>query len=393
MTTNPGAGHVGPLVPFVKAFRRAGDTVLVAAPSSARDTVVRAGLPFHPLGDPPKEQLDAVFDELLGLPNEEAGVRVMREIFAGARARASLPGVLRLMADYRPDVLLRDPTEYAGLLAAERLRLPHGRIGIMAAATETWGAPIVAPVLDEHRERLGLRPDPSGDRIHEGPYLTVFPEALEDPGDRGPAHALRYREDEPAAEPLPDWWNGDARPLVYVSYGSVAPTLPFFPALFRATVAALGTLPARVLFTVGTDVEIEALGPVPANVRVEPWVPQAAVMPHAAAIVGHGGSGTTRAALAAGVPSVIVPGFADQFRNAERVAALGAGIALSAESESIAGRTEDSLAGLADAVSRLLTEPSWRQAAQRVADEVAALPAVDEAPHELRDWVSLARAA
>ena len=319
MTSNRGAGHIGPLVPFAQAFLSAGDDVLVAAPAGARDTVVRARLPFHPLPDPPQHELDPIFESLPELSHEEQGVRVMREVFAGIDARSSLPGVLRAVADYRPDVILREPTEYAGLLAAERLGVRHGRIGIMAHATETWGVPIVAPVLDRHRKRLGLRPDPHGDRILASPYLTVIPEAMEDADDRGPAHALRFREPVAPARPLPDWWNGDDRPLVYVTYGSVTPTLPQFPALFRATVAALADLPARVLFTVGTEVELERLGPAPANVHVERWVPQSAVMPHAAAMVGHGGAGSTRMALAAGVPSVVVPGFADQLRNADRV--------------------------------------------------------------------------
>lgn len=383
MTTNPGAGHVGPIAPFARAFMRAGDEVLVAAPASARDAVVRAGLPFHPLGDPPRERIDAVFESLPSLPQEEQSVRVMREVFAGMRARASLPGVLRLMTDHRPDVVLREPTEYAGLLAAERLGVRHARIGIMAAVSETWGVPVVAPVLDRHRSRLGLRPDPGGRRIHASPYLTVVPEAMEDPGDAGPAHALRFREPAPRPLALPDWWSGDGRPLVYVTYGSVAPTLPSFPPLFRASVEALGALPARVLFTVGTEVELDSLGPVPDNVRVERWVPQEAVMPHAAAMVGHGGSGTTRAALAGGVPSVVVPGFADQFRNAERVAQLGAGIALLAED----------VARLGEAVGRLLAEPSYAAAARRVAAEIAELPAVADAPAALCEWLELSRAA
>jgi UDP:flavonoid glycosyltransferase YjiC (YdhE family) len=383
MTSNRGAGHIGPLVPFATAFLRAGDAVLVAAPAGARDTVVGAGLPFHALADPPQDQLDAIFGSILGLSHEEQGVRVMREVFADIDARSSLPGVLRAVADYRPDLVLREPTEYAGLLAAERLGVRHGRIGIMAHASETWGVPLVAPVLDRHRRRLGLRQDPDGRRILDSPYLTVIPEAMEDSGDRGPAHALRYRERQPAGRPLPDWWSGDERPLVYVTYGSVTPTMPQFEGLFRATVAALAELPARVLFTVGKEVELEALGPVPANVHVERWVPQADVMPHAAAMVGHGGAGSTRMALAAGVPSVVVPGFADQQRNAERVAELGAGIALEASA----------LAGLGDAVRRLLDEPSYRAAARRVAAEVAALPSVDEAPEAMRDWALAPRAA
>jgi UDP:flavonoid glycosyltransferase YjiC (YdhE family) len=381
LTSNRGAGHIGPLAPFAHAFARAGHQVVLAAPRGARDTVVGARVPYQPIADPPQDQIDAVMADFPSLDGEQQGVRMMRDVFAGIDARASLPGILRAIADYRPHLVLREPTEYAGLLAAERLGLPHGRIAIMAAATETWGVPIVAPVLDRHRERLGMRPDPHGQRITQSPYLTVIPHAMEDPDDPGPPRALRFREPDPAPWPLPDWWGGDERPLVYVTYGSVTPTLPGFAERFQATVAALADLPARVLFTVGTEVDPNELGPAPANVHVEPWIPQADAMPHAAAMVGHGGAGSTRAALAAGVPSVVVPGFADQPRNAERVAALGAGIAL------------DGPAQLGDAVRRLLEDQSYRAAARRVAAEVAALPSVDDAPALVRDWLRTTQVA
>lgn len=169
---------------------------------------------------------------------------------------------------------------------------------------------------------------------------------MEDPEDRGPAQALRFREAEPAAASLVNKWGADRRPLVYATYGSVVPSLPGFGELFRDTVAVLGELPVRALFTVGTEVELEALGPVPA---------------------------------------VIVPGIADQFHNAARVAALGAGIAL--------GGAAEVRAGLAGAVRRLLDEPAYRVAARRVAAEVAALPRVDEVPSALGEWLRPARAA
>jgi UDP:flavonoid glycosyltransferase YjiC (YdhE family) len=106
-------------------------------------------------------------------------------------------------------------------------------------------------------------------------------------------------------------------------------------------------------------------------------MPQAHVMPYAAGVVSHGGAGTTRLALAAGAPSVVLPGFADQPRNAERVAALGAGIAI---------RDVDELGA---AVRRVLAEPSFGAAAGRVAAEVAALPPVEAAPAAL--FAQLAR--
>jgi UDP:flavonoid glycosyltransferase YjiC (YdhE family) len=387
ITSNSGAGHLGPLFPFARALVRAGDDVVLAAPAKTREMVEAAGVPFRALANPPEAAVEAVTATFPGLTNEAQGVRMMGDVFAGIHVRSSLPGIVRAIRDLRPDIVLREPTEFAGLLAAERVGLPHGRLAIMAAATETWGLPIVAPVLDTHRRRLRLQPDPRAARLAAAPYLTVIPEAMEDPADPAPAHALRFREPQSAPEPLPaTWWRADdRRPLVYATYGSVMPGLPGFRELFEATAAALGALPVRALFTVGNEIDLASLPPVPANVRLERWVPQHAVMPHTAAMIGHGGAGTTRMALAAGVPSVNVPGIADQFRNAQRVAELGAGIALAGAAEA-PGR-------LLGALCALLEDPSYAAAAQRVAREVAALPLIDDASAALREQLRPARAA
>lgn len=96
-------------------------------------------------------------------------------------------------------------------------------------------------------------------------------------------------------------------------------------------------------------------------------------MPHAAAMVGHGGFGTTMAALAAGVPQVVVPLFApDQYVNGEHVAAVGAGLNLDG------GPT--AIPALAEAVERLVAEPEYRAAARAVADEMSGLPPVAPVP-------------
>jgi UDP:flavonoid glycosyltransferase YjiC (YdhE family) len=76
--------------------------------------------------------------------------------------------------------------------------------------------------------------------------------------------------------------------------------------------------------------------------------------------------------LAAGVPMAVVPLFADQPWNAERVEALGAGIALD-------GGPDEAIARLRDAVVRITGDPSYRSTAQRVAAEMRALPPVDAA--------------
>jgi MGT family glycosyltransferase len=157
--------------------------------------------------------------------------------------------------------------------------------------------------------------------------------------------------------------------------------MDFFPGLYRDAIDALALLPVRVLVTVGRDRDPRELGPVGPNVHVARWVPQADVMPHAAAMICHGGSGTVRAALAAGVPVVVVPLFADQPYNGERVAELGAGITLT------------DATGLADAVRRLLVDESYRRAAERIAEATRRLPTVDLAAAIVRELAREERAA
>jgi UDP:flavonoid glycosyltransferase YjiC (YdhE family) len=55
-TTRGSAGHLGPLVPYATACRRAGHDVLVAAQDRFEANVSRTGLPFAPLGAPPDEE-------------------------------------------------------------------------------------------------------------------------------------------------------------------------------------------------------------------------------------------------------------------------------------------------------------------------------------------------
>jgi glycosyltransferase len=127
----------------------------------------------------------------------------------------------------------------------------------------------------------------------------------------------------------------------------------------------------RVLLTTGRPVDPESLRPWPANALVQQWWPQEDVMPLASAMVGHGGFGTTLAALAAGVPQVVVPLFGtDQAINAARVQDVGAGLHLDG---GLAG-----VPGLADAVSTLLGDGHYRDGAAAVAAEIASLPSTSE---------------
>jgi UDP:flavonoid glycosyltransferase YjiC (YdhE family) len=371
ITTTGSAGHFGPLVPFARAVEAAGGDVLVATRESTAPQVRAAGYAVAPFADSADPEREAIFDGLWDLSNDDASIRVVSEVFGRIDARAALPSLRATIARWRPDAILQEAYEFGGALAGADAGVPVVRVGIGLSSVERLVMPATEAALEDVRAEAGLRPGgPSG-------YFTLTPPLLEDPAAPGSPGAHRFRERDGAAPaPLPDWWGGSRDPLVYLTFGTVAPEMPFFPTLYVGAIEALAPLPVRVLVTIGRDRDPRDLGPLPANVHVERWLPQADVLPHVAAMVCHGGAGTVRGGLTAGVPMAVLPLFADQPYNAARVAELGAGIALA--------QGPGGIAGLAGAVEALLGEPRYAAGAAAVADDVRALPTVDTAAEILR---------
>src|SRR5919197_1522129 len=305
LTTKRGAGHFGPLIPFARAFRRAGDTVLIAAPHSARASVRAEGFSAWLFDDAPEGERDAALDGMWQLPFEERAPYVFSELFIRLDARAALPAMRDVCRRWRPDLVVSEETEFAGALVAQSLGIPRVCVGIVQQGR---GEAVVRDArvmraIDELRAELGLPDDPDGERLLGAPYFTLMPEALEDPANPVSRSAWRFRDlDAPASGARLDRFAGDERPLVYLTFGSVAPEMDFFPGLYRDAIAAFSDLPVRVLVTVGRDRDPADLRPLPANVQAERWVPQREVMPYAAAMVCHGGSGTGPVGVAAGGP-------------------------------------------------------------------------------------------
>jgi UDP:flavonoid glycosyltransferase YjiC (YdhE family) len=372
-----GTGHFNPLVPFVEAWVRGGHEVMVAGPPPLAPTVERAGYRFWEGAEPPEDELGAAWGRVPTVSHEEANAIVVGEIFGGLNVRAMLPGLEAACEEWRPDALIREEAEFASAIAAERHGVPHARVGVSLMGLEAMALEFAGPGLDEHHRGIA-------ERIWASPYLTFVPAAVEDPQSARPPATHRFRDPAAGApgEPLPDWWPGDSRPLVYVSFGSVAGTMPTAGAYYAAVYEAAAELPARVLLTLGQpDADVEALGPTPANLRVERWVAPADVLAHADVVVSHGGFGTTLGAIAAGLPLVVVPLFGDQPDNARRIEAVGAGAAVwpdpAAPPEAM--RSSIDPVALRAAVTTVLEDPAYRRVATRLAAEMAALPPTDEA--------------
>jgi sterol 3beta-glucosyltransferase len=101
-------------------------------------------------------------------------------------------------------------------------------------------------------------------------------------------------------------------------------------------------------------------------------VPHGWLFPRVAAAVHHGGAGTTAAALRAGVPSIIVPFFADQFFWGSRIQALGLGPRPIPKKK----LTADALTG---AIGSVLSDPGMRERCRAMAARIGAEQGIEAA--------------
>jgi UDP:flavonoid glycosyltransferase YjiC (YdhE family) len=373
MASTAGSGHFQPLLPFLEALKRRGDDILLVVPPSLVSTVQGLEVDFRLGGEAPSDETAAILARIATAPRYEASILGNRELFGRLCTAAMLPAMEEAFVTWRPELVVREPCEYSSAVMAERHRVGHVQVAISLAGVEAGSIEIAVPALEQHLA------DPAA-RLLATPYLTRFP-AMFDPSPF--TLTFRYRESPIGRRsPLPDWWTGATDPLVYVTFGTVTGHTPVGHDVFRTALDAVAGLRCRVLLTVGHSADIEGLVPLPTNVHVEKWVPQDDVFAEARLVVCHGGSGTTLGALAAGLPLVVVPLFADQFANGMLVAEAGAGVLVPPLDMGVGnavpgGRPVIRLSDaprIRAAISEVLGDPSYGRAATRMGREIRSAP-------------------
>ncbi|RKT79729.1 MGT family glycosyltransferase [Terracoccus luteus] len=360
-----GFGHLAPLLPVARAVQEAGHVVAVAGSGGLVPDIEAAGFTafstsrpaHHGRGpDVPRTPLE-VADE------HAAEVEFARNFGdRGARRMAdALPAVIEA---FRPDLVLRDEADLGATVAAELAGVPVATHLVLASGLLVRPE-LVAPRLDAVRADHGLAPDPELAGLTSGLVLSDAPPSFRSPDAplRLPAvlsyrSAATGRSGTSARDP--------GRPRVYVTLGTIFTTTS--GDLFERLVAGVAALGVEVVVTVGRRNDPADLGPQPATVRVERFVPQEHLLPGVDLVVSHGGSGSLMAALAHGLPSVLVPLGADQPHNARRAAELGVAVTLDA-----AAVTVEEVSAVAEAA---LTAADLRRRCEAMADELAAQPDV-----------------
>jgi MGT family glycosyltransferase len=361
----PLVGHVNPTVSIARELESRGHEVAWAAHPTRVRPLLPPGAKLFELDDRVSHEIwNPIAERARSVRGLESYQFLWQDVLVPL-ARAMRPAIEGLLVETRPDVVVVDQQAIGGALAARKL-------GARWATLCTTSAVLVDPFADlpkvkawsleklrdlEREAQLAAADAPD---LSPNLVLVLSTEALVGSLDRFPSH---YRfvgpsiHDRPDPTPFP--WDAlrDGR-RVLVSLGTVSGERG--GAFYRTVAEALGAEPLQVVLVAPDG----ALPDAPANFIVCPHVPQLALLPKMNAVLTHGGHNTVCESLANGLPMVVTPIRDDQPVNANQVVAAGAGIRLKF--------ARLGASALRDAVRRVLEDPSFRQAAERVRASFAA---------------------
>lgn len=366
MSALPSLGHVHPCLAVATALRAAGHEVRLATAPGFAPLVRDAGF----------EQVNLGFD--LPRPGDRLTQRLAERYYGLLIGSFDfwVDDLREYVAEWRPDVLVHDWSEVAGVAVGAKLGIPSAVLGNALRPPMTHVA--------ESRCWLGVDFDELGGPAHAfgDLLLNLYPPAFAWPDDPALAHEhyLRPPRFDGATGTQPPTWlaERDGTPLVYLTMGTYYARLP---GVLERLVDGMAGVGADVVVTVGTARDPAEFAPLPRNVRVEQYVPQSLLVPHCAAVVCQGGLNVMVTALRHGVPVGCLPvtwGEPLGYNAAERCAELGAGLVypIGDETTRFDALDPDRLRGL---VAELLTDPGYRQAAGRLRADIEALPEIDDA--------------
>jgi UDP:flavonoid glycosyltransferase YjiC (YdhE family) len=361
----PASGHVNPLLPLVRAFLRAGHEVAVAAGDDPGGVIATAGATHLQVGQGMAAWFDTLRARVRGVPGdglapERIDYYFIPRLFADIGAVDMIDDLVTAGRAFGPDVIVFETYALAAPLAAEILGVPavHHLISPMSPHD-------VFELVDDALSPLWRsfdRETPGWAGVYHGITIEVTPASLEPlalPDGRG----MGLRPTELPLRPR----EHTERPLVYLTLGTVFSGNTH---VFQSALDGLAEHDVDVVVTVGADNDPRVLTDVPRNTRVERFIPQAELLPRCAVVVHHGGSGTMFGAMAHGVPQVVIPQGADNFRNAEYVARAGIGLSILPD--------ELEAAAVRRAVGELLADSGYAERAATVAGEIEAMPSADQ---------------
>lgn len=327
----PAFGHTNPTIEVVRELTRRGHLVRYYSFSDFREKIEEAGATFI--------SCDAYLPAL-----SKESERRLREVSTtemsvkAFETTAMMDGVLAEdVAKCRPSVIVSDSVCFWGKLTAEKYGIP------MVCSTTTFA-------FNQHSAKyLKNSPRELADMILGIPRLNRAIRQLEPLGyhvksaldivqNKPETNTIVYtsKRFQPCAEtfdPAHYCFVGPSvkrvapaaktgNPLVYISLGTVIENHPEF---YRNCLDALAGEKLEVLISCGRTFDRAALGKLPENARVEPYVNQMEVLAKASLFITHCGMNSASEGMYMGVPELLLPLTGEQQAVAQRVTEMGAG--------------------------------------------------------------------
>lgn len=368
----PAHGHTNPTLGLVKALTEAGHSVYYFSFEMFREKIEKAGAVFIPCDGYDFEMEDKENADRVGKDQAFAVELLVSSTLALDEM------VTEKIAEIMPDVIVADSIAYWGKLAAMKHGIPYVS-STTTFAFNRYSAGYMKHGIGETLKMLFSMPKVNKQirRLREKGYpVKGILDIVQNDNDTNTVvytskyfqpcsdtFSEKYHFIGPSIRPIQEPFLKKAEKTVYISMGTVNQNREFY----RNCIGVLGKTEYQVILSMGTNTD--HFDAVPENIEIYESVDQMAVLNIADAFITHCGMNSASEGLYFGVPLVLFPQTPEQDAVARRAEELGAGLRLSSISE------EDILR----AVTRVISEKSFKQGAEKVSESFRNSGGIEEA--------------
>ena len=309
-------------------------------------------------------------------------------------AGAYIDTILDTLHDDKPDAIVHDFAGIAGTIAADNLNVPNVMLYTSYPSNDSYS---VAAGFEscpaDHPLRKAAAGIAAGYAEKYGCRVMTVKEIFDGHGDFN--LVMMQKKLVPNYESFDDsfvftgvqigkrtafgsWKAPDnGKPLLYSSLGTAFNNWPeYYPILFDA----VRDLDINVFAALGS-IDPASLKDIPANVEVCQMVPQLDILSQASVFITHAGMGGTGEAIYYGVPMIAIPQMEEQAITARQIEKLGLGVAF-------LDKSAITSEALKTAIQKLLTEPSYKAAAEQFSADMKTLGGAKASAEALLHFLS-----
>ena len=384
-------GHINPTLALVTELVKQGVRVTYFTTEAFRNIIEPTGAKFVAVPSWMEENDKHNDGEK---KEDDGGVAAAVPFLFLNEAGAYIDTILDILHDDKPDAIVHDFAGIAGTIAADNLNVPNVMLYTSYPSNDSYS---VAAGFEscpaDHPLRKAAAGIAAGYAEKYGCRVMTVKEIFDGHGDFN--LVMMQKKLVPNYESFDDsfvftgvqigkrtafgsWKAPDnGKPLLYSSLGTAFNNWPeYYPILFDA----VRDLDINVFAALGS-IDPASLKDIPANVEVGQMVPQLDILSQASVFITHAGMGGTGEAIYYGVPMIAIPQMEEQAITARQIEKLGLGVAF-------LDKSAITSEALKTAIQKLLTEPSYKAAAEQFSADMKTLGGAKASAEALLHFLS-----